>query len=94
MERTRAAFERAHREFNSPAPEPTIDELRGDFTRAIGDFANQNFSEQYGPLFGSVVESAAEKILLDLESNVEKAKHEGVFVIHELLDRIVRGISR
>jgi hypothetical protein len=94
MERSRQAFERADREFSHPAAEPSIDELRSDLARAIGDFANQNFADKYGPLLGSVVENSAEQILREFEINGVKAKHEAEFVIRELMDRIIRGISK
>lgn len=94
MERSRQAFERANQEFAHPAAEPTLDELRSDLARAIGDFANQNFAERYGPLVGSVVENSAEQILREFESNGLKAKHEAEFVIRELMDRIIGGIRK
>ena len=94
MERSRQAFERVDREFSHPAAEPSIDELRSDLARAIGDFANQNFADKYGPLVGSVVENSAEQILREFEINGVKAKHEAEFVIRELMDRIIRGISK
>ena len=94
MERSRQAFERADREFSHPAAEPSIDELRSDLARAIGDFANQNFADKYGPLVGSVVDNSAEQILREFEINGVKAKHEAEFVIRELMDRIIRGISK
>jgi hypothetical protein len=94
MERSRAAFERADREFNYLVPEPTLDELRDDLARAIGDFANQNFADKYGPLIGSVAENTAEQILRDFEINGAKAKKEGEFVAKELMDRVIRGISK
>ncbi len=94
MERSRAAFERADREFADSAPEPTLDELRSDLARAIGDFANQNFADKYGPLVGSVAENTAEQILRDFELNGVKAKKEAEFVAKELVDRIIRGLSK
>ncbi|MEY3331264.1 MAG: hypothetical protein RL202_530 [Actinomycetota bacterium] len=94
MERSRQAFERANREFEQPKTEPTLDDLRSDLARAIGDFANQNFADRYGPLVGSVVENSAEKILRDFEINGIKAKNEAEFVVRELIDRIIRGISK
>ena len=94
MERSRQAFERVDREFSHPAAEPSLDELRSDLARAIGDFANQNFADKYGPLVGSVVEDSAEQILREFEINGVKAKHEAEFVIRELMDRIIRGISK
>ncbi|MEY4624402.1 MAG: hypothetical protein RLZZ07_1032 [Actinomycetota bacterium] len=94
MERSRQAFERANREFEQPKTEPTLDDLRSDLARAIGDFANQNFADRYGPLVGSVVENSAEKILRDFEINGIKAKNEAEFVLGELMDRIIRGISK
>lgn len=94
MENVREAFSRAEREFSEQTSEPTIDELRSDFARAIGDFANQNFAERYGPLVGSVVENTAEQILRDLESNRTKAGKELAFVAEELMNRIIRGINR
>lgn len=94
MERARAAFERAEREFSQEPPEPTLDDLRSDLTKALGDFANQNFADRYGPLVGSVVESTAEQILRDLEINFAKAGKEGAFVARELMDRMIRGISK
>ncbi|MEY3107996.1 MAG: hypothetical protein RL730_347 [Actinomycetota bacterium] len=94
MERSRQAFERANREFEQPKTEPTLDDLRSDLARAIGDFANQNFADRYGPLVGSVVENSAEKILRDFEINGIKAKNEAEFVLRELMDRIIRGISK
>ena len=94
MERSRQAFERAKREFEQPKTEPTLDDLRSDLARAIGDFANQNFADRYGPLVGSVVENSAEKILRDFEINGIKAKNEAEFVLRELMDRIIRGISK
>ncbi len=94
MERSRQAFERADREFSHPAAEPSLDELRSDLARAIGDFANQNFADKYGPLVGSVVENSAEQILREFEINGVKAKNEAEFVIRELMDRIIRGISK
>jgi hypothetical protein len=94
VERSRQAFERANREFEQPKTEPTLDDLRSDLARAIGDFANQNFADRYGPLVGSVVENSAEKILRDFEINGIKAKNEAEFVLGELMDRIIRGISK
>jgi hypothetical protein len=94
VERSRQAFERANREFEQPKTEPTLDDLRSDLARAIGDFANQNFADRYGPLVGSVVENSAEKILRDFEINGIKAKNEAEFVLRELMDRIIRGISK
>lgn len=94
MEGSRQAFERANREFEQPKTEPTLDDLRSDLARAIGDFANQNFADRYGPLVGSVVENSAEKILRDFEINGIKAKNEAEFVLRELMDRIIRGISK
>ena len=94
MERSRQAFERANREFEQPKTEPTLDDLRSDLARAIGDFANQNFADRYGPLVGSVVENSAEKILRDFEINGIKVKNEAEFVLRELMDRIIRGISK
>ena len=94
MERSRQAFERANREFEQPKTEPTLDDLRSDLARALGDFANQNFADRYGPLVGSVVENSAEKILRDFEINGIKAKNEAEFVLRELMDRIIRGISK
>ncbi|NBR93843.1 MAG: hypothetical protein EBT44_03225 [Actinobacteria bacterium] len=94
MERSRATFERANREFAHSAPEPTLDELRSDLSRAIGDFANQNFADKYGPLVGSVAENTAEKILREFESNGVKARKEAEFVAKELVDRIIRGLSK
>ena len=94
MEGSRQAFERANREFEQPKTEPTLDDLRSDLARAIGDFANQNFADRYGPLVGSVVENSAEKILRDFEINGIKAKNEAEFVVRELMDRIIRGISK
>ena len=94
MERSRQAFERVDREFSHPGAEPSLDELRSDLARAIGDFANQNFADKYGPLVGSVVENSAEQILREFEINGVKAKHEAEFVIRELMDRIIRGISK
>lgn len=87
------AFARAEREFAEPTPEPSLDDLRSDLARAIGDFANQNFSDRYGPLVGSVVENTAEQILRDFESNGAKARSELIFVANELMNRIVRGIN-
>ncbi|MFM7499130.1 MAG: hypothetical protein ACKO3U_00165 [Actinomycetota bacterium] len=87
------AFNRAEREFAEAAPEPTLDDLRSDLARAIGDFANQNFADRYGPLVGSVVENTAEQILRDLESNGMKARTELTFVAQELANRILRGIN-
>jgi hypothetical protein len=94
VERSRQAFERANREFEQPKTEPTLDDLRSDLARAIGDFANQNFADRYGPLVGSVVENSAEKILRDFEINGIKVKNEAEFVLRELMDRIIRGISK
>ena len=94
MQNGREAFLRAEREFSQPAPEPTLDDLRSDLARAIGDFANQNFADRYGPLVGSVVETTAEQILRDLESNGEKARNELTFVVQELMNRVIRGINR
>lgn len=94
MQNGRGAFLRAEREFSQPAPEPTLDDLRSDLARAIGDFANQNFADRYGPLVGSVVETTAEQILRDLESNGEKARNELTFVVQELMNRVIRGINR
>jgi len=94
VERSRQAFERANREFEQPKTEPTLDDLRSDLARALGDFANQNFADRYGPLVGSVVENSAEKILRDFEINGIKAKNEAEFVLRELMDRIIRGISK
>ena len=94
MERSRQAFERANREFEQPKTEPTLDDLRSDLARAIGDFANQNFADRYGPLVGSVVENSAEQILREFEINGVKAKNEAEFVVRELMDRIIRGISK
>ncbi len=87
------AFVRAEREFSHPAPEPTLDDLRSDLARAIGDFANQNFADRYGPLVGSVVENTAEQILRDFESNGMKARTELSFVAQELANRILRGLN-
>lgn len=87
----REAFLRAEREFSETTPEPTLDELRSDLARAIGDFANQNFADRYGPLVGSVVENTAEQILRDLESNGMKAREELTFVARELMNRILRA---
>ena len=87
----REAFLRAEREFSETTPEPTLDELRSDLARAIGDFANQNFADPYGPLVGSVVENTAEQILRDLESNGMKAREELTFVARELMNRILRA---
>lgn len=94
MQNGREAFERAEREFSHSAPEPTLDDLRSDLARALGDFANQNFADRYGPLVGSVVENTAEQILRDLESNGTKARNELNFVAQELVNRIIRGINR
>jgi hypothetical protein len=94
MRNGREAFLRADREVSQPVPEPTLDDLRSDLARAIGDFANQNFAERYGPLVGSVVETTAEQILRDLESNSTKARNELTFVAHELMNRVIRGINR
>jgi hypothetical protein len=71
-----------------------LDELRSDLARAIGDFANQNFADRYGPLVGSVAENTAEQILRDFELNGVKAKKEAEFVAKELVDRIIRGLSK
>lgn len=90
----REAFKRAEREFSQSLPEPTLDELRSDLARAIGDFANQNFAERYGPLVGSVAENTAEQILRDFESNGTKAAKELAFVADELVNRIIRGINK
>lgn len=87
----REAFLRAEREFSESVPEPTLDDLRSDLARAIGDFANQNFADRYGPLVGSVVENTAEQILRDLESNGMKAREELTFVARELMNRILRA---
>ena len=87
----REAFLRAEREFSESAPEPTLADLRSDLARAIGDFANQNFADRYGPLVGSVVENTAEQILRDLESNGMKAREELTFVARELMNRILRA---
>jgi len=87
-------FKRAEQEYSQSAPEPTLDELRSDLARAIGDFANQNFADRYGPLVGSVVENTAEQILRDLESNGTKARKELAFVVDELVNRIIRGINK
>ena len=87
----REAFLRAEREFSETAPAPTLDDLRSDLARAIGDFANQNFADRYGPLVGSVVENTAEQILRDLESNGMKAREELTFVARELMNRILRA---
>ena len=92
MSNVHEAFNRAEREFAETAPEPTLDDLRSDLARAIGDFANQNFADRYGPLVGSVVENTAEQILRDFESNGVKARTELSFVAQELVDRIIRGI--
>lgn len=94
MQNAREALNRAEREFAEAMPEPTLDELRSDLARAIGDFANQNFAERYGPLVGSVVENTAEQILRDCESNGAKARKEANFVVQELVNRIIRGISK
>ena len=94
MGNAREAFKRAEREFSEATPEPTLEELRTDLARAIGDFANQNFADRYGPLVGSVVENTAEQILRDCESNGAKAKNEASFVAQELVNRIIRGISK
>jgi len=94
MSSAHEAFARAEREFALPAPEPTLDDVRSDLARAIGDFANQNFADRYGPLVGSVVENTAEQILRDLESNGMKARTELTFVAQELANRILRGINR
>lgn len=94
MQNAREAFERAEREFTEATPEPTLEELRTDLARAIGDFANQNFADRYGPLVGSVVENTAEQMLRDFESNGAKAKKEASFVAQELVNRIIRGISK
>lgn len=93
MSSAHEAFGRAEREFALPAPEPTLDDVRSDLARAIGDFANQNFADRYGPLVGSVVENTAEQILRDLESNGMKARTELTFVAQELANRILRGIN-
>lgn len=94
MANAHEAFLRAEREFAEPAPEPTLDDLRSDLARAIGDFANQNFADRYGPLVGSVVENTAEQMLRDFESNGLKARDELSFVAQELVSRIIRGINR
>ena len=93
MSSAREAVLRAEREFSQPAPEPTLDQLRSDLARAIGDFANQNFADRYGPLVGSVVENTAEQILRDFESNGMKARTELSFVSQELVNRIIRGLN-
>ena len=93
MSSAHEAFARAERELSHPAPEPTLDEVRSDLARAIGDFANQNFADQYGPLVGSVVENTAEQILRDLEINGLKARTELTFVAQELANRILRGLN-
>ena len=93
MSSAHEAFARAEREFALPTPEPTLDDVRSDLARAIGDFANQNFADRYGPLVGSVVENTAEQILRDLESNGMKARTELTFVAQELANRILRGIN-
>lgn len=93
MSSAHEAFARAEREFELPAPEPTLDDVRSDLARAIGDFANQNFADRYGPLVGSVVENTAEQILRDFESNGMKARTELTFVAQELANRILRGIN-
>lgn len=93
MSSAHEAFARAEREFALPVPEPTLDDVRSDLARAIGDFANQNFADRYGPLVGSVVENTAEQILRDLESNGMKARTELTFVAQELANRILRGIN-
>ena len=94
MSNAREAFQRAEREFADAAAEPTLDELRTDLARAIGDFANQNFADRYGPLVGSVVENTAEQILRDLESNGLKARDELAFVARELMNRIIHASNR
>ena len=94
MSNAREAFQRAEREFADAAAEPTLDELRSDLARAIGDFANQNFADRYGPLVGSVVENTAEQILRDLESNGLKARDELAFVARELMNRIIHASNR
>lgn len=94
MVNVREAFIRAEREFAHEATDPTLDDLRSDLARALGDFANQNFAHRYGPLVGSVVETTAEQMLRDLESNGVKARSELTFVLQELLNRIVRGSHR
>ena len=93
MSSAREAILRAEREFSHPAPEATLDDLRSDLARAIGDFANQNFADRYGPLVGSVVENTAEQILRDFESNGMKARAELLFVAQELTNRIIRGLN-
>lgn len=94
MQNAREAFSRAEREFTEAIPAPTLAELRSDLARAIGDFANQNFADRYGPLVGSVVENTAEQILIDMEENGVKARKEASFVAHELMNRIVRGLNK
>ena len=47
MANVREAFIRAEREFAHEAADPTLDDLRSDLARAIGDFANQNFAHRY-----------------------------------------------
>lgn len=93
MSSAREAISRAEREFADPLPQPTLDDVRSDLVRAIGDFANQNFADRYGPLVGSVAENTAEQILRDFESNGMKARAELAFVAQELANRIIRGLN-
>ncbi len=72
-------------------PEPTLDEARSEFAKAVSRVANTLFKDRYGPLVGVITEPAITEVLKGFEANLARAKGDITLVVEELMDRVLPG---
>ena len=77
--------------FEGKRPEPTLDEARSEFAKAVSRVANTLFKDRYGPLVGVITEPAITEALKGFEANLARAKGDITLVVEELVDRVLPG---